>query len=77
MFVFNLGGDITQLIVHIKNKKDLSLPLNYNYQLMSMIYRLAGSDEELSDFIHGEGWRCGGAAFKLFCFSPLTGHYRI
>lgn len=66
-----------QLKIHIKNNNPLSLPLAYNYQLMSAVYRLAGSDEELSDFIHGEGWRSGGAAFKLFCFSPLAGHYRI
>lgn len=66
-----------QLKIHIKNRKDISLPMSYNYQLMSALYSLIGSDRELSDFIHSEGWRSGGAAFKLFCFSPLSGHYRI
>ena len=66
-----------QLMIHIKNTKDLALPLNYNYQLMSVVYRLTGSDEEFSEFLHEKGWRSGGASFRMFCFSPLSGHYRI
>lgn len=66
-----------QLKIHIKNNRQIFLPLGYNYQLMSAVYHLVGNDEGLSSFLHNEGWHSGGASFKLFCLSPLMGHYRI
>lgn len=66
-----------QLIIHIKNTDDFSIPMSYNYQLMSAIYRLIGGNDSLSEFIHNGGYRSGEAAFKLFCFSPLCGDHRI
>lgn len=65
-----------QLKIHIRNGRELSLPMGYNYQLMSGVYHLLNGDKELSGFIHSKGWRSGGAAFKLFTFSPIMGHYR-
>lgn len=66
-----------QLKIHIKNLNDFAIPMSYNYQLMSAIYRLIGENDHLSEFIHNGGYRSGGAMFKLFCFSPLCGHHRV
>lgn len=66
-----------QIKIHIKNTNDFAIPMSYNYQLMSAIYRLIRENDHLSEFIHNGGYRSGTAAFKLFCFSPLCGHFRI
>ena len=66
-----------QIKIHIKNTNDFTVPMSYNYQLMSAIYRLIGGNDKLSEFIHNGGYRSGGAVFKLFCFSPLCGNYII
>lgn len=66
-----------QLKIHIRNTQKLIFPLNYNYQLMSAVYKLISSDIGFCEFLHNEGWKSGGAVFKLFCLSPLTGHYQI
>lgn len=48
------------------------LPLNYNYFLASLIYRLLRcSSHDYSTFLHDEGYRAGAKRFKLFTYSQL------
>jgi len=53
----------------------LKLPLNYNYHLTSLIYRLLdSSSRDYSAFLHDEGYQTAGKHFKLFTFSQLRFH---
>ncbi|MCO6478217.1 MAG: CRISPR-associated endoribonuclease Cas6 [Phaeodactylibacter sp.] len=48
------------------------LPLSYQYELSSWIYKLIGSsDSEFGDFLHTRGYASGNKRFKLFTFSNL------
>lgn len=48
------------------------LPLNYQYELSSWIYkRIAAADGSYANFLHQQGYGVGHRRFKLFCFSPL------
>lgn len=48
------------------------LPLSYQYELSSWIYKLIGSsDSEFGDFLHAQGYASGNKRFKLFTFSNL------
>lgn len=48
------------------------LPLSYQYELSSWIYRLIGdSDSAFADFLHKQGYVEGSKRFKLFTFSNL------
>ena len=48
------------------------LPINYNYECSSAIYRtLSRSDENYSLWLHENGFVTGGKRFKLFSFSNL------
>ncbi|MFB6271768.1 MAG: CRISPR-associated endoribonuclease Cas6 [Salinibacter sp.] len=55
------------------------LPLNANYHLTSLIYRLLErSSRDFSEFLHDEGFRSGTKRFKLFTYSQLRAdNYRI
>ncbi len=55
------------------------IPLNYQYELSSWMYRIfAQSDEAFSHFLHTDGYQTGTKKFKLFTFSNLYGfRYRI
>lgn len=66
-----------QIIIHLKNKNGLRLPLDYGYRVSSALYRLASADEEYSEFLHDCGYGTDGRRYKLFTYSPLKGHYRI
>jgi CRISPR-associated endoribonuclease Cas6 len=51
------------------------LPVNYNYFLTSLIYKIIhNSSEDYSRFLHDEGYRLGESkkGFKLFTYSMLT-----
>lgn len=52
------------------------LPVNYNYFLTSLIYKIIqNSSEDYSRFLHDEGYRLGESkkGFKLFTYSMLRG----
>jgi len=49
------------------------LPVNYNYLILSMIYR--NITPSLSEFLHSEGYAYEKRRFKLFTFSRLKGKY--
>lgn len=66
-----------QIKIQLKNSNDFAIPMSYNYQLMSAIYSHISRNDNLSGFIHNTGYKSGMAMFKLFCFSPLCGHYRV
>lgn len=49
------------------------LPLNYQYELSSAIYRIiSAADKEFCDFLHNKGYAEGHKQFRLFTFSPLN-----
>lgn len=57
------------------NKKAV-LPINYNYFLTSLIYKIIrNSSQDYSAFLHDEGYKLGESkkGFKLFTFSMLKG----
>ncbi|MDR0811099.1 MAG: CRISPR-associated endoribonuclease Cas6 [Paludibacter sp.] len=48
------------------------LPLSYQYELSSFIYRaIAKADSEYATWLHENGFRLNGKPFKLFTFSNL------
>jgi len=56
--------------------KKIVLPLNNNYSLTSLIYRIIrNSSEDYSRFLHDSGYTLGKSkkGFKLFTYSMLTG----
>jgi len=55
--------------------KKIKLPLQYNYYIQSMIYRLL--EKEMAYFLHEKGFELGKRRFKMFCFSQLIGNYKI
>ncbi|GFN35036.1 CRISPR-associated endoribonuclease Cas6 [Tepidimicrobium xylanilyticum] len=57
------------------NGQKIRLPLQYNYYVQSMIYKLL--KEKMADFLHEKGFELGKRQFKMFCFSPLIGNYKI
>lgn len=66
-----------QIIIHIKNNRELRFPLGYNYQLSSAVYSLLSYNAEYSAFLHNRGYEFGTGRHKLFTLSPLQGNYRI
>lgn len=57
--------------------KGISIPINYNYLLASVIYRfLDQSDPEYAYFLHEHGYNSGDKKFKLFTFSQLMAQKR-
>ena len=49
-----------------------NLPINYNYYLSSLIYKiLSHSSHKSSAFLHDHGFEFEGKHFKLFTFSQL------
>ena len=62
-----------QIKVMLSTKKELVIPLNYNYQLQSSIYRVLGDNPEYADFIHNDGY----GRYRMFTFGPIKGKYTI
>jgi CRISPR-associated endoribonuclease Cas6 len=52
-----------------------SLPIHYNHLIQGWIYD--SISEELSSFLHDEGFTSGKRKFKLFTFSRLLGRFNI
>ena len=64
-----------QIKLTLQPERELRIPLNYNYQLQSAIYAMLGEVGQ-SDFWHDNGFG-DVSRFKGFCFSNLTGRYRV
>lgn len=55
-----------------RNSKSNYLPINYQYELSSAIYKTIDiADNDFSKFLHGEGYLAFGKKFRLFTFSRL------
>ncbi|HSH36183.1 hypothetical protein, partial [Schnuerera sp.] len=51
------------------------LPIQYNHMVQGMIYKLL--DDELANFLHGEGFQNKKRRFKMFTFSRIKGNYTL
>ena len=48
------------------------IPINYQYELSSAIYRIVDqADSEFAKFLHHQGYRANGRPFRLFSFSRM------
>ena len=61
----------------LKPENQITLPLNYNYYIQSMIYNILRDVPEYSAFLHDSGYKCGGLKFRIFTFSSLHGRCGI
>lgn len=66
-----------QLTIRHSVGRGLTLPINYQYVLQSVIFHHLQQEVEYSGFIHNEGFGKGKRKFKLFTFGPICGKYRI
>jgi len=66
-----------QLLVYIKLDYPLTLPINYNYILQSVIYKALSYAADVSEFVHDIGFCYGERQYKMFQFSQLKGKYNI
>jgi CRISPR-associated endoribonuclease Cas6 len=58
--------------INLVADRPISIPINQNYFLSSIIYKRLSVDEEYASFLHDVGYSSStGKAFKLFVFSPL------
>ena len=64
-----------QILLQLKPSKLLIIPFNYLYQLQSAVYAMLGEVYE-SDFWHDGGFG-DISKYKGFCFSGLSGRYKI
>lgn len=61
-----------ELQIKLSLIKGNTLPINYQYQLSSWIYKvIERADSEYSDFLHNKGFQNEGRRFKMFTFSQL------
>lgn len=64
-----------QLLPEIKGR---AIPINYQYELSSAIYRIVSSaDEQYANWLHDNGFESDNKKFKLFSFSRLIAPYGI
>ncbi|MEM3829323.1 MAG: CRISPR-associated endoribonuclease Cas6 [Conexivisphaerales archaeon] len=61
-----------RILITLESPATVSLPVNYNYFLTSMIYR---NLPQSFAFIHDNGYAYEKRKFKFFTFSWLQGHY--
>lgn len=60
-----------KIVFHVKHPGQL-MPLSYQYELSSWLYRLIGSaNSDFGEFLHSRGYVSGKKRFKLFTFSQL------
>ncbi len=59
----------------IDKKEEITLPINYNHIVQAMIYNQL--DDEVSEFLHEEGFKKEKRTYKLFTFSRLKGIYNL
>ncbi len=64
-----------QLFIKISLDKPLTLPINYQHILQSVLYRLMGN-ADMTD-LHDGGADYRGRKYKLFTFGPLKGKYKV
>lgn len=59
-----------RLVLHLECDINSSIPINYNYQLSSVIYSLLQfGSPEFSKFLHDSGFNIDGKKYKLFTFA--------
>lgn len=56
---------------------EISLPMNHQYSIQSMIYKGLSEDSDYAAFLHDSGYTFGSRHFRLFTFSRLAGFYHI
>ena len=57
----------------IRTSKRGFLPINYQYELSSVIYKIINkANTEFANFLHNEGYTTNNKAFRLFTFSHLN-----
>lgn len=66
-----------QLTIQHNVGRDLTLPINYQHILQSIIFRHLQQVPEYSAFLHNNGFGADKRKFKLFTFGPICGGYRI
>ena len=66
-----------QLLVYIRLAEPLTLPINYNHILQSIIYKALSYSADVSEFVHNTGFSYGERQYKMFQFSQLKGQYNI
>lgn len=57
------------------NNTPTILPIDYNHIVQGFIYE--SINEDLAEFLHGEGYRHHARRFKMFTFSRLMGEYQL
>ncbi|MCC5943855.1 MAG: CRISPR-associated endoribonuclease Cas6 [Bernardetiaceae bacterium] len=68
---------IFNIKLRINQSDEAIIPINYQYELSSWIYRtMATANGEFSDFLHDHGYDFAGKRFKLFTFANLYIHQR-
>jgi len=66
-----------QLIVQFNFDEPLTLPINYNHILQSILYRTLATQPEFSALVHNQGFAFGRRRYRLFTFSLLEGRYKV
>lgn len=66
-----------QLSVNIRLEEPLSLPLNYNHIIQSVIYRSLSVMPDYASFLHEQGYTNRKRQYKMFHFGQLTGDYVV
>ena len=61
-----------QLSVNIRLEEPLSLPLNYNHIIQSVIYRSLSVMPDYASFLHEQGYTNRKRQYKMFHFGQLT-----
>lgn len=65
------------LIMDFKLKKELELPVNYQYMLQSALYALVLNESKADKNYHDEGAVYEKRSFRLFTFGQLRGRCRV
>ena len=66
-----------QIRITINLDEPLTLPVNYNHIIQSIIYHALSDYPEFADAAHNEGFSYANRKYKTFTFSNLKGHYTI
>lgn len=66
-----------QLLIQHSVGRELTLPINYQHILQSILFRHLQQVPEYSSFLHDKGFGEDKRKFKLFTFGPVCGRYRV
>lgn len=59
--------------LHLRNPKFKTIPINYQYELSSFIYKtIANGDQNYANWLHQNGFNIEGKQFRLFVFSNFN-----